>query len=260
MRKELVSKEDLLGYIEQYKTIFKVAEAAGCCENTIRNYMKKYDIEIPSGFFSKGKKLGRKSGFKHTEQWKKNQSKRMMGSKNPFYDKKHTKATKDQMSKNHADFTGDNNPFRKACQKDSSLVEFSRQKQINFWSKLDKDARYKIMKKCVIGDLSKGHWSNIINNAKSRNLPVMITPKDVWEIWLSQNGKCALTGIDLNLKSCDEITASLDRIDSNQGYILSNVWWIHKDLNMMKNRMSMTEFIKWCELIVRNNNEAKRTV
>ncbi len=39
-------------------------------------------------------------------------SERTKGDKNPFYGKKHSEKTKKRMSENHADFTGDKNPFK----------------------------------------------------------------------------------------------------------------------------------------------------
>ncbi len=41
-------------------------------------------------------------------------------------------------------------------------------------------------------------------------------------------------------------TASLDRINSNFGYIEGNVQWIHKLLNNTKNKMHNEDFINWC--------------
>lgn len=51
----------------------------------------------------------------------------------------------------------------------------------------------------------------------------------------------------------NETTVSLDRIDSNIGYIEGNVQWIHKALNNTKNTMPNDEFINWCKLVAENN-------
>lgn len=55
-------------------------------------------------------------GRKLTEEQKEKISKAMLGEKNHFYGKKHTSETRLQMSLNHSDISGDNNPFRKALQ------------------------------------------------------------------------------------------------------------------------------------------------
>lgn len=50
-------------------------------------------------------------------------------------------------------------------------------------------------------------------------------------------------------------TASLDRIDSSQGYIEGNLRWIHKDLNIMKSNMSDREFLEWVKDIAAYHHE-----
>jgi hypothetical protein len=62
-----------------------------------------------------------------------------------------------------------------------------------------------------------------------------------------QNKKCNISGIELifnweNKKT--EITASLDRIDNDLGYIEGNVAWINKDINRMRNIFTIEHFIK----------------
>ena len=70
------------------------------------------------------------------------------------------------------------------------------------------------------------------------------------ELFLKQNRKCALTGQSIFFAKTTrehdskQTTASLDRIDSNNGYIEGNVQWVHKKLNMMKQAMPDQEFIQ----------------
>ena len=49
------------------------------------------------------------------------------------------------------------------------------------------------------------------------------------------------------------MTASIDRIDSNKGYIEDNVVWVHKDINIMKNKFSKEYFLMLCKKIVENH-------
>lgn len=69
------------------------------------------------------------------------------------------------------------------------------------------------------------------------------------------NGKCKLTGLDIQfgkhwkLKLSDQ-TASLDRIDSEKGYIKGNVQWVHKDINRMKWAFTEKYFIELCKKVV----------
>lgn len=56
------------------------------------------------------------------------------------------------------------------------------------------------------------------------------------ELWEKQKGKCELTKIDMTLDRKHQITqASLDRIDSNKGYVKNNVRFICLIMNYAKN-------------------------
>lgn len=247
--KSLFSKEELLVAIDKYNTIYDVAKYLGCCCNTVRNYLKKYSVTTPSGFFKTGKQRGRKPGFKMSQKDKDLRSKSSLGKNNPFYGKKHTQKTKKLMSKNHADFSGDKNPFKKMCIKNPEILLNCSISKTKYWSNLNTEQRYTINKKVVIGDLSRGQWYNIQKNAESRNIILDITPCFIWSLFLEQDKKCSLSGIDLNLKTIYEITASLDRIDSNRGYTEDNVQWIHKKINWMKGILDNKEFIDICTQI-----------
>ena len=82
-----------------------------------------------------------------------------------------------------------------------------------------------------------------------------ITIEYGWELFLLQNRTCALSGEILSfarsMKKPYSLkqTASLDRIDSNLGYIHGNVQWVHKELNVMKMDASQEDFIEWCRKI-----------
>ncbi len=112
-----------------------------------------------------------------------------------------------------------------------------------------------------IGEISGDFWHNHIvrsaNGTKTRRIiELTITKEYVWDLFLKQNKKCALSGIELKFpsKSKDKsYTASLDRIDSSKGYNEDNVQWVHKDINFMKNKFNNEYFINMCKLISQNN-------
>jgi len=112
-----------------------------------------------------------------------------------------------------------------------------------------------------VGEISGDFWYNHIirsaNGSKGRtSIDLTIDKEYAWELFLKQNRKCALSGKILNFpqKSKDKnYTASLDRIDSSLGYIEGNVQWVHKDVNMMKNKFNNEYFIEICKLISNNN-------
>jgi hypothetical protein len=67
------------------------------------------------------------------------------------------------------------------------------------------------------------------------------------KLWEQQEGKCAISGIPLLIKyfknKSKPNTASLDRIDSNKGYIKGNVQFVAYSLNLAKNSFSNEEFL-----------------
>jgi hypothetical protein len=108
-----------------------------------------------------------------------------------------------------------------------------------------------------IGELSSYAWCRVITNAKSRNHKIEINQNYAWRLFEQQKGLCAISGKRIFIPQCHEnsrsCTASLDRIDSNKGYVIGNVQWVHKDINKMKNIFSMEYFIKTCKEVTAHN-------
>lgn len=107
-------------------------------------------------------------------------------------------------------------------------------------------------------DLSGTHWRRIVSGAKNRGLDFSISIDSTYQLFLDQNKKCKLSGVDITLsplhRDQSDSTASLDRIDSSKGYIEGNVQWVHKNVNIMKQAMSDKEFIDWCKKISTHNS------
>jgi len=100
-------------------------------------------------------------------------------------------------------------------------------------------------------------WGKFKKGADARGLEFTISTNELWEIFVSQDKKCALSGVELYIptqKSQINFTASIDRIDSKKGYILGNIQWVHKTINMMKMRMSNDELINFCTSICQYQN------
>jgi hypothetical protein len=53
-------------------------------------------------------------------------------------------------------------------------------------------------------------------------------------------------------KQNEDYTASIDRINSREGYLLNNIQWVHKNVNQMKWTFTKSELIQWCKLILEN--------
>lgn len=115
------------------------------------------------------------------------------------------------------------------------------------------------------GEISGDFWRDIergANGEKGRKpINFDIAIEDMWELFLLQDRKCALSGLSISMNyrgqrysSNGKIhTASLDRIDSSLGYVEGNVQWVHKDINMMKRIYDQDYFIELCKLVATNN-------
>lgn len=93
--------------------------------------------------------------------------------------------------------------------------------------------------------------------AKKRGHFFDVTIEQLWDIFIKQESKCALSGLKIGFHKPGEKytaqTASVDRIDSNLGYVIDNVRWVHKNINLMKNDLSDKEFIHFCKKVARHS-------
>jgi hypothetical protein len=95
----------------------------------------------------------------------------------------------------------------------------------------------------------KGNFfSHFRGGAKTRNIPFYLTKQDIKNMYIKQNGVCALSDLPMSFDSHNK-TCSLDRKNSNGIYEINNCWLLHKDVNKMKASMSIQEFIDLCTLI-----------
>ncbi len=107
-----------------------------------------------------------------------------------------------------------------------------------------------------VGELSGTCWKHIRMGAvrKSRTLDFEISQEYAWDLYQKQAGRCALSGIDIPFPKI--VTKgnfpSLDRIDSQLGYVEGNVQWVHKDINRMKWSLDEGYFVELCNLVVKN--------
>lgn len=110
-----------------------------------------------------------------------------------------------------------------------------------------------------VGELSYQRFKSILRGCKTRARKILIsvTIEQCWDLFLQQNRLCALTGRELTMVDIPRhkiiSTASLDRKDPNQGYTIDNIWWIHKDLNFMKNNLTVSRVFEIAKLVADNN-------
>lgn len=106
-------------------------------------------------------------------------------------------------------------------------------------------------------NIPMSYFNSLKRGAVQREIEFTITPEDVNLQWIKQNKKCALTGIELVFANLNKkyklITASVDRINSDMGYLPDNIQIVHKDINKLKNTFSQDSFINWCRLVAKTH-------
>jgi hypothetical protein len=102
--------------------------------------------------------------------------------------------------------------------------------------------------------LSLMMYNKLYHQAELRGILFNVSPEYLELIF---DGHCYFSGIELKIDTYsrkdgeyNKGNASLDRIDSNKGYVEGNVVWVYKPVNAMKNTFSSNEFINMCKLIV----------
>lgn len=88
-------------------------------------------------------------------------------------------------------------------------------------------------------------------SASARNIPFKITIDDVQDLWDRSGGTCSLSGLPIKLGSKKlGWSASVDRIDQSKPYVQDNIQFVHKHVNIMKNRFSEDWFFDVCKRVV----------
>lgn len=90
-------------------------------------------------------------------------------------------------------------------------------------------------------------------NARKRPGSIKITKDIIYNLWIKQNEKCALSGQQLDINS-KWWRPSLDRIDSNKGYIENNIRIVAWIINHSRGDLTDSEFIEMCIKIAQNNS------
>lgn len=107
------------------------------------------------------------------------------------------------------------------------------------------------------GNISGYIYGKYRYDAKNRKHPFKVSIEYLWDLFVDQKGLCKLSGLPIKFSEYDNYsdkTASLDRVDSSQGYIKDNLQWIHKDVNFIKHALSQDKLQEWCRLISAYNS------
>jgi hypothetical protein len=116
-----------------------------------------------------------------------------------------------------------------------------------------------LCKKCGSSkNTGRGRYEDILyswfdvkkRSARDRGYDWDLEIEYVWQMYLDQDKKCALSGMDIGWsKTGMTATASIDRIDNQEGYLVGNVQLLHKDVNFMKHQFDQDYFIEVCKKI-----------
>lgn len=90
--------------------------------------------------------------------------------------------------------------------------------------------------------LAGSYLASVRAGAKRRKLEYSVSPEYLWDIWVTQKGRCVYSGVQLT----HGVDASIDRKDNLCGYIEGNVQWVHKDVNRMKTDFPQEYFVEMC--------------
>ena len=103
----------------------------------------------------------------------------------------------------------------------------------------------------------KARFNDAKQRARKHNIYNDLTIKDLYELWNKQNGKCAISGIDMTTDSYAgriSTNISIDKINPLKGYTKSNIQLVCSAVNMMKGSMDMDEFLFFCKNILEQHN------
>jgi DNA-binding protein Fis len=102
-------------------------------------------------------------------------------------------------------------------------------------------------------EICKSYFTLLRHGAERRGLEFNIDREYAISILHDQRYKCPISGLELNLpilwKFRNKANASIDRIDSNLGYIEGNIQWVDKFVNNLKLEYSNKELFEIVEMI-----------
>lgn len=102
-----------------------------------------------------------------------------------------------------------------------------------------------------IGELNINKYNKIKRTTTSRGIEFNVSLKYLWDLFLKQERKCAITGDYIS----DFSHASLDRINSDIGYTEGNVQWTTYRANISKHTMTMSELYEFCKKVLNHANQ-----
>lgn len=138
-------------------------------------------------------------------------------------------------------YRGGRKSYCKDCYKTVERERYNRRSE--------KDRLYKCLQQ---------RWLGARDRAKKHNTEFTITKDDLINKYNEQNGKCALTGIDLTFDMYQgriNTNISIDKINPKLGYTKNNIQLVCMAVNQMKNDLSMNELLSLCKKVIEHNDK-----
>ncbi len=94
----------------------------------------------------------------------------------------------------------------------------------------------------------------LTNTARHRSqVPSDLDTSYMLDLWHKQEGKCYYSGLDLHVHKYGDkrrpLSPSIDRVDSQKGYIKGNVVWSAWICNAGKSTLSVQGYIQICRMV-----------
>ena len=151
---------------------------------------------------------------------------------------------------------GDTKPALKFNYKKNVQLRFNRSYVCKICDAKSQLLRYNSLKGNLDEYIKKLLFSSK-NRSKKKIYDFDLTFDFIKSLYIKQDGKCALTNAILTYDPSHENmkdNMSIDRIDSDKGYIQSNVQLVTWRVNVMKSDLSLVDLYQICEQILKYKN------
>jgi hypothetical protein len=110
----------------------------------------------------------------------------------------------------------------------------------------------------MVGSVRVAWYNSFYKSAVSRGYEWSISIEFIDSLYSVQAGRCALTGIPIEWSAQGwNHTASIDRIDNNNGYTEDNIQLVHKEVNMLRGSLPVERLVELSRLIVETADKVK---
>lgn len=101
----------------------------------------------------------------------------------------------------------------------------------------------------------QARWLTAKSRAIDKSIPFTITKEDLLTVWKAQNGKCAISGLDMTYELGEGriyTNVSIDQIMPSKGYTIDNIQLVCMAVNQLKSDLDMDTILILCSAIVDN--------